>query len=48
MAGNGAARAVNAGASEAEREAGMDLVKVSLFLLLGMFLAFMCKYRRSC
>lgn len=43
IAGNGAVRAANAGATEAERRAGLNLVKVSLFLLLGMFLAFMCK-----
>lgn len=42
IAGNGAARAVNAGATETEREVGLTLVKVSLFLLIGMFLAFMC------
>lgn len=43
IAGNGASRAANAGASESEREVGFTLVKISLFLLLGMFLAFMCK-----
>lgn len=43
IAGNGAARAVNAGATPGERATGLVLVKVSLFMLLGMFLAFMCK-----
>ncbi|KAK5955241.1 hypothetical protein OHC33_003922 [Knufia fluminis] len=41
IAANGAVRAANADATEAARKAGLDLVKVSLFLLLGMFLAFM-------
>ena len=44
VAANGAIRASNANATPAEREAGFVLVKVSLFLLLGMFLAFMCKW----
>lgn len=43
IAGNGASRAANADASEQEREVGFTLVKTSLFLLLGMFLVFMCK-----
>jgi hypothetical protein len=43
IAANGAVRATNADATDAERKAGLDLVKISLFLLLGMFLAFMCK-----
>lgn len=47
IAANGAVRAANADATEAEREAGLDLVKISLFLLLGMFLAFMCRYLRG-
>lgn len=42
IAGNGASRAVNANATPLEREIGFTLVKVSLFLLIGMFLAFMC------
>jgi hypothetical protein len=41
IAANGAIRATNADATDAERRAGLDLVKISLFLLLGMFLAFM-------
>lgn len=41
IAANGASRAANARATPAEREAGLILVKVSLFLLIGMFLAFM-------
>lgn len=47
IAGHGAARAVNANASEREREIGFTLVKVSLFLLIGMFLAFMCMLSSS-
>ena len=44
IAGNGAARAVNAGATNSQREAGLVLVKVSLFMLLAMFAAFMCEF----
>ncbi|KAL6240778.1 hypothetical protein RBB50_012342 [Rhinocladiella similis] len=40
IAGNGASRAANSSNSESSINAGIVLVKVSLFLLLGMFLAF--------
>ncbi|KIX06165.1 uncharacterized protein Z518_04139 [Rhinocladiella mackenziei CBS 650.93] len=41
IAGNGAANASNASNSESKIKSGIILVKVSLFLLLGMFLGFM-------
>lgn len=41
IAGNGAARAANAHATDADRKVGFVLVKVSLFLLIGMFICFM-------
>lgn len=44
IAGNGAARAANEGATNGERATGLILVKVSLFMMLGMFLAFMCTF----
>lgn len=43
IAANGAVRAANAGATDAEKEAGLALVKISLFLLIGLFLAFICE-----
>lgn len=42
IAANGASRAFNEGASSGARATGLILVKVSLFMMLGMFLAFMC------
>lgn len=42
LAGNGASRAFNEGASAGTRSVGLILVKVSLFLMLGMFVVFMC------
>lgn len=44
IAGNGASRAANQGASEGSRATGLILIKVSLFMMLGMFIAFFCKW----
>ncbi|KAK6372090.1 hypothetical protein LTR64_004004 [Lithohypha guttulata] len=41
VAANGVVRVANARAEPSAIKAGLDLVKISLFLLMGMFLAFM-------
>ncbi len=47
IAGNGASYAANADNSESKIKLGLVLVKVSLFLLLGMFLGFVVSIRLS-
>ena len=47
IAANGIIRATNANADEAQRLAGLYLVKISLFLLLGLFLGFIRESKSS-